>query len=708
MVNPTTTKRKSRNFLLIIIFLQISLYLTVLFDIPIARQVIGFAYFTFVPGFIFVKLMKLDKLGMVTTFLFSAGFSIAFLMFLGLAINESFPIFGLSEPLSTAPLLFVFSSLVMVGAVMVYLRGENASVSKLENVRFPLSSLIYVALPIMSIVGSVWVNIYESNFVIIVALISVALLFVMGVFSRKFLPPKIYPLAVLAIAVAILYHSSLISNYIVTFGSDVPFEYFAFKTTQNAGQWISANPFPGDLTYGRYHSMLSITILPTIYSTLLGLGSTWVFKIITPLIFSFVPLGLYFIWREYVGAKFAFMSVFLFVAQSTFYSEMLGLNRQMIAELFLMLLLIVVLNKKLGYFGKITCFMIFGAALVVSHYAIAEIFLFLILAVLIFSIILKGTSRSVTIGMFVFFGVVMFFWYAFTSGATVLDSFTSIGQNLIRQLDEFFNPASRGETILLGLGIVASPSIWNTAGRVFAYLTEGPIVVGFVWLIRKRMKDRSFWGPYFMFVVFSMAFLVGLIIVPGLAQTFNMTRFYHLLLFFLAPLCVMGVHALLKVTKHERKHLVSILMILVLVPYFLFQTGFVYEFTLQESWSIPLSKNNMSPWRLQGQIGYIDTYSLFGAQWLSRNVDFRISEVHSDSPSRFSVLPMYSLKYGTKELNNVTTVASGGVVYLSSLNVADGIIVELLTWNFTGLAPVLDPLSLVYNNGRSAIYQNTG
>ena len=153
MVNPTTTKRKSRNFLLIIIFLQISLYLTVLFDIPIARQVIGFAYFTFVPGFIFVKLMKLDKLGMVTTFLFSAGFSIAFLMFLGLAINESFPIFGLSEPLSTAPLLFVFSSIVMVGAVMVYLRGENTSVSKLENVRFPISSLIYIALPIMSIVG---------------------------------------------------------------------------------------------------------------------------------------------------------------------------------------------------------------------------------------------------------------------------------------------------------------------------------------------------------------------------------------------------------------------------------------------------------------------------------------------------------------------------------------------------------------------------
>lgn len=48
------------NFLIIIVFLQLMIYLTVFLDIPIARQVLGFFYFTFLPRFIIPKLLKLN------------------------------------------------------------------------------------------------------------------------------------------------------------------------------------------------------------------------------------------------------------------------------------------------------------------------------------------------------------------------------------------------------------------------------------------------------------------------------------------------------------------------------------------------------------------------------------------------------------------------------------------------------------------------
>ena len=93
--------------------------------------------------------------------------------------------------------------------------------------------------------------------------------------------------------------------------------------------------------------MLSITVLPTVYSNMLGMDPTWVYKIIYPLIFALVPVGLYALWQPYIGKKFAFLAAFLFMAQSTFFTEMTALNRQMIGELFFVLLLLVLLNKKI-------------------------------------------------------------------------------------------------------------------------------------------------------------------------------------------------------------------------------------------------------------------------------------------------------------------------------------------------------------------------
>jgi uncharacterized membrane protein len=710
---------KTKYFLLLILFLQFTFDATMLFNVPVANQVIGILYLTFVPGFIIVKLLRLDELDVVEVVLFSVGFSIAFLMIAGLSINELPLFFGVSQPLSLIPLAIVLNVFTLVGGVFVYLQSEGAGILGSESIKISPFAILFLFLPILSIVGAMYVNAYQNNLLLLFMIIAISLLFVVGVMSKKLLPPKLYPFAVLMVAIAILYHASLISNYIVPFGSDVPIEYFVFKTTLSNAHWSPTLPFLLNKVsllsadYGRENAMLAITILPTVYSTLLKMDSTWMFKLLFPFIFAFVPLGLYQIWQTYVGKTYALISAFLFMAQETFFSEMLGLNRQIIAELFFVLLLLVMLKAKMKPANKMMCFLIFSFGLVTSHYAIAVIFLLFIFFAVVSLIVLKRPSRKITVSMIVLFFAVMFTWYIFTSAqAYTFNSFLQFGNMVYGHLSDFFNPASRGQTVLTGLGLAQSPSLWSTISRIFAYLTEALIVVGFIgWASERARRKIRIENEYFILTFAAIVLLALVILVPDLANTLDMTRFYHILLFFLAPLCVMGAAFIVRLlSKREKEFAVVALMLIVLVPFFLFQTEFVFEVTGSDSWSIPLSGYRMNALLLYGHFGYTDAYSVNGAQWLSRNVDVNNSRLYADDSAASNVLTIYGMIYSgyVSGLSNTTIVANNGVVYLSTLNVVAGVIPSGgLSWNTSQLSSTFDNLNMVYTNGASEIYNHS-
>jgi uncharacterized membrane protein len=445
--------------------------------------------------------------------------------------------------------------------------------------------------------------------------------------------------------------------------------------------------------------MLSITILPTFYSNMLGLDPTWVYKIIYPLIFALVPVGLYLLWQPYIGKKLSFVAAFLFMAQSTFYTEMLALNRQMIGELFFVLLLLVLLNKTVRRQGKFVAFALLGFGLIFSHYALAEIFLFLILAAWAASVFyLKKPSFNLQLSMIVFFFVAMFLWYIYTSGAVVFDSFMSFATNIGAQLGDFFNPASRGQTVLTGLGLTASPTLLNAVSRGFAYLTEIFIVLGVLALLLKKMPFK-FERDYNVFSVLSVIFLVSLTLVPGLANALSMTRFYHILLMILAPFCVVGMWLIAQFLSKQRKELMlSVIIVAVLVPYFLFQTNFAYEVADAESWSVPLSGYRMNPLQLYGYDGYIDGYSVYGAEWVSNYTRYEYN-IAGDN-GIYTSLPAYGLIYRgyISELTNTTVFHRGEFVYLSYISIR----YEPESSNGT-LPRLLNQTNVIYTNGGSQI-----
>jgi len=703
-----TNNRKPNNWILWIFFLQVVANISILFDVPIARQVLGFCYFTFLPGFIILKLLKVNELNKVETILFSVGLSIAFLMIVGLLINEFFFMLGFPQPLSLLSLMTVLNSLILIGGVLVYLKSE-VKIWNIEPIGKSPLILLFLCLPVLSIMGAIWVKTYEINLILLFMITLTAFLFALGVILKKNFPSKFYPLIIFIIAISLLYHSSLISDNLIHFGSDMPGEVFAFKVAEQNAYWSPVNPYPGDLSVGRTYSMLSVTILPIVYSSLLNLNVIWVFKLLNPILFALVPLGLYILWNKFISAEYAFVSAFFFMAYNVFYTEMLGLNKQMIGELFFVLLLLVIFNKKMRSFNKTLCFLIFGIALVVSHYALAEIFLFLISFILISLIIMKKPRRNITLIMVLCFFTIMFSWYLYTSNSAVFDAFLGFGEHVRSQLGEFFNPVAREQTVLRGLGLEAPPTIWNMMSRIFAYITQLLIVVGFVGVITKRVGYHFEIG-YLLLSLFSVMFLAALILVPGLASTMNMTRFYHILLLFLAPLCVLGVKTIMNIFSRRKKEiLVSLLLLAVLVPYFLFQTGFVYEVTGNDSWSIPLSKYRMPAYRLYGQLGYTTAYSISGAEWVSENVAVEYRQIYADAWGRVTELRAYGSVYVgyVETLSNTTRIAANGIVYLSSLNIIEETVVgSRYVWNPSEL-DFLSDLNTVYSNGGCEVYKNT-
>jgi uncharacterized membrane protein len=694
----------SRHFLAIVVVLQVVMYLTLFLGMPLARAVIGIAYLLFIPGLVIIKLLKLDSLGTLESVLYAAGFSVAFLMLAGLLINEFGGLIGISFPLSTLPISLIVNTVVLVGAAVAsFRRSPRKQPQQDKKISFTPSMLLLALIPALSVVGAYYVDATGNNIILLVTIIAIAGLFTVGVLTNR--SPKIYAFAILMIALALLLHVSLISNYILPYGGDSPVEMYVFSNTQLTSHWNSTFMFLSDEAYGRYNAMLSITVLPTVYSNMLGVDPTWVFKIIYPLIFALVPVGLYWLWQPYIGKKLAFIAAFLFMAQSAFFTEMLALNRQMIGELFFVLLLLTLLNKNVKREGKFVAFAILSFGLIFSHYALAEIFLFLILAAWATSAVyLKRPSFNLQLSMIIFFFVAMFVWYIYTSGAVVFQSFMTFTGYISAQLGDFFNPASRGATVLAGLGLAESPSLLNTVSRGFAYLTEIFIVLGVIALFSKRIPFR-FERDYIVFSVLTVAFLVLLTLIPGLANALSMTRFYHILLMILAPFCVVGMWMTAGyLSKHKQRMQQVVFMVLVigiLVPYFLFQTNFIYEVAGAKSWSVPLSGYRMDPIQLYGYYGYIETWSVHGAEWVSKYVPYEYNLVADNA--LFTALPAYGHIYRgyITEFSNNTVFKSGEFIFISYISINYESLVS------KGAYPaVLNQTSVVYNNGNTDVYFN--
>jgi uncharacterized membrane protein len=712
-----------RNALMLIPIMTLFANIAILLDIPILRETIVFIFLSFVPGFAILRLFKLKEISFLDTILFSVALSIAFVMFMGLLVNELYLFLGLS-PLSTVPLTVAISAFTLTVFFIEYRRDLSETLKlktsfegKLKKI-FPLSIILFLP-PLLSAIGVLYLNV----FVILLSYAIIAALCVMSVVSRRLVPENLFPFLIFSISIALVCLVPLTSKYIV--GYDANLEYYVFRLTQINGHWGFLNANVNSSVTLTYDSMLSITLLPAVYSALMHAQGDTVFKILYPFILSLVPLTLYRICEKQFGKLIGLLSAlfFVFTYAAFFGVEILSLNRQIVGELFFILSIFLLISKTIPVTKRRLLLIIFGAALAVSHYSLAYIYLAIVALVFIVSRVkprFDDTLNTVTV-LLLF--VMTFSWYALTSAPLI--SLTDSIKGVFVDLTTGVVPTSGTASAMFFVPQVFTVGIW--INLLLSGIANLFLIIGVLSIIL-RPKGKGISAQFAVMLTIAAVVLAVSLIAPTIASTLNFTRFYGITLLFLSPCFVFGGQTLLVTirkawtkikrplkrqiaSKSKNIDIVFLLIAIILSAYFLSQVGFVNRVTNSAvvGYTINLDRmitSNESQVKISLYGFYIPEQEVFSASWLL-NHKVETAEVFGDFDSETNVLVSYGLIPNKifLPITNTTIPPQGSFVYLGSLNVVNGVIATTTgSFNTSEISFLLDQNNLVYSNGNSEIW----
>lgn len=515
-------------------------------------------------------------------------------------------------------------------------------------------------------------------------------------------------LTVVSICILFFVGGPLIWKYIGGMG-DGPIEFYAFRLTEIKGFWDSTiAPSTYALNLFPTYSMLSVTILPLTFSTITGGDGSLIFNLIYPFIVAFLPLAVYKLYETQTENKKAFLAAFFFFTISV--GKGFGSYKQQVAQLFYILLFLLIFKREIPTLQKKILFIIFSICLVISHYALTYIFLFIILlAFFILSFMERAKTGyfspyqiKIPFTLILVFLIVTFSWYVFINSAVAFNLLNEEINTVISNLDQFFNLESRG-TALQGLGFIETPTIYHFFGGALFVITEILLGIGFIKLITSKKKISNYSIEYKVIATINMAIIAINILLPRLADTLLMSRFYQTTLIILAPLALLGGETIIGlIPKFKTRSLsVPLLAFTLFIPLFLFQTGFVYEVTKVRCYSLTLSMYRWNEYEVYKYV--INAQEANGAQWLSKYVNTTNINVYSDMVSQYNVLTSCGMieRGRIHNLSNKTKPTSGEFIYLSNVN----LISKGYIFNASEILSVIEEQNKIYSNDECEIYK---
>lgn len=304
-------------FPVVLVFSVIIANLSILLDLPIYRQVFGFFLITLIPGLLITYILKLKFTSPSKTILYSVGFSVALVMFLGYLVNiiGPSPLFGIDRPISTVPLLVAINIIILIlliASLSVNPLGYKSPLTIRELVALLQSPqlLFLLLILLLGIFGGFAVQHYVCSLFSVTAMFLIAITAGFIAFG-KFFEEKHYTTILFIIGLTLLLTHTLTSPYLA--GTDIHVELFYQKLTEVSAYW-DPSVYPGTC-----NTMLSTVILPTVYSLLLGVDAIFVYKVIFSILFALVPVILYHVVRRALKPQFSFFSVFLFMSFYAFF-----------------------------------------------------------------------------------------------------------------------------------------------------------------------------------------------------------------------------------------------------------------------------------------------------------------------------------------------------------------------------------------------------
>ena len=721
----------AKSYFMSLIAVLIVTDIAILLDIPVLRQVLGFLCFVIVPGLLILRIFERGEIGFLKQLLLSVGLSISFLMFGGLLINSILPTAGYSTPLSTTSLVISFSVIIAVLCFVAYRRNRTGfqppSIPRFQmsDNKWPLLLLLFpVIFPLLSVLGIRLMDAVGNNIILVMMLFMIPAYIISLVCLRNRVSEATYPLAIWTIGLALLLMTGLRSDYIM--GTDNYVEYLNAGIVAGNLRWS-----PGDwgLPY-----CLSISLLPTVFQSLLGIDVLYVYKAVFPLIFSLIPLGCFVLSRRYLSTFHSFLASFFFIAQIGFIFNLVRNARTGVAVLFFALMMILLSDKEINTVAKRAFFFIFSLSVVVSHYSSTYIAFFVILAYWLITKALAMKFRVTTnisgmaVGTFL---VSLFFWY----GEVFVVPF-AFGVSYFRQtfynLMYFFTGELRNPVVMA----IFSPAgiIPETISVVIHDITFILIGIG-VLVALIKFKDKKIDLDYSIMMAIALLLLAAMIALPYVAKGYSAIRTYTQVLVLLAPAFFLGGEA---ASRYFRPRLRITIITGVLLLQFLCATFLIYQF-----FGIPYSENlNTSGSRYD--IYYVSKQETVAAEWLCKQnagdldiygdayIGMRFQmmgqDIHSQfhlnmndlggPPWDFNLVSTYSDQ--RIKVNSGFTAYSGGkkvgeepvegrYIYLRHANVVNGLIYEGKSTEAAvaigEYSYLFDTRDKIYTNGAAEVYK---
>jgi uncharacterized membrane protein len=625
-------------------------------DLPGLRQVLVLLFIALVPGVLILRILKIHNVSILESFLYSIGLSILFVIFIGVILNFTLPPLRVAAPLTLAPLIIAMAIVVLILSVFAYKRDKlfvltRTGVGRKEaSVPFRLRTsfnpfLLAVSLPLVSVLGVNLANVYQNN-IVLLALIFIIAVVVGLVAFNKFISQQAYPFMLFMIALSLFYQTTLYSGYLI--GSDIHLEDYLATLVLQGGYWDAS-------IANSVNSCLSVVIVAPVHSLLLGIDIVSLFKIVYPLFFCLVPLGLYRLFSSQIGPRYAFLSAFFFVSLPMFFMDMPQLIRQQFSELFFVLVMLLIVDRKLTTVQRTILVVLFSLGVISSYYGLGTGYAVGYIAVGMSIILflksragkalwqwLVGKSNSlpddlsspgafnkkalftvITINL-----VFMFLYYGFVASGTAaggIRTITEMAPGSTQGIGTAIGLTTSEPLIRTAIGLdftLASPGgkVW----RVFQYMVELCFILGFLRLVFRPASLGKLRTEYIAFIIVSVLILGAIFLFPLLSYRVNtanaygmgITRIWQITLLVLSPLFIFGgemiVSGIARLWGLVRKGLPSLRtklnyqtfiwfpVVVILIPYFVFNSGAIFELSRSQTtkfidmpYSISLSSHRL-------------------------------------------------------------------------------------------------------------------
>ena len=738
---------------------------SIILNIPFLRQILGFVFLTILPGLLILKILRLDKIDFTEKIVLSVGLSISFLMFFGLLVNNLSLSLGYLTPFSTITILVALTLALITLAIIGQKIDNKNSIVLFQNLNLSTPEKAFLIVPsffpILSVFGTHLIKTTENNIVLMLLLFLIpAYVIFICFFNRKF-SKRLYPVVIFLISISLLLIFMLRFPHIC--GHDVHEEYgIFFLTTLGNLHWRIIGTSTLD-------SCLSISILPTIYQSILNINSQeYLFKGVYVSMCSFGPLAVYIFSKKYLDELYAFLASFFFISQSTFLVTA-GNPRTNVAIFFVALAVMVFFNDRIDPMKRKLLFIVFIFSMVVSHYSTTYIFFFVILfswfMVEIFSNFMcplarngdlsthfslvgmfrarrntfsplshtgptissrlvsllgpvesflkaKSTTqkKNLSLTMVLIFFTLIFFWYSQLTETAFDAGVDFIGETL-GNLNRFFLDESR------------SSELGQLAGQELEYPILGRVNLAFIWgtfiltgigvlTMLKRYKemiilpDIKLKKPDFLKTKFEIEYpamvfvcsglLVAMVALPFVSVGYGLQRLYTLVLVLLSVCFIIGGITLAEHSKIKP----YLIILLILIPYFMFITGTIYQIC-----GAPVEYTLNSGGKDYDK-EYLHDQECFASRWFNE---------HAEENSPINATDYYGarklISQGKITVERATYsyffdhLDIRGYLYLSYNNVVNGKFARKgISYNMSEYSDTFIDKNKIYNNGGSEIW----